>query len=96
MSLLLTTWASGAANFAMAMAGVGLLLAFTRLVRGPSLPDRVVALDLIGLLAIGMIAARVVAVNEPMLLDSASVLALVSFVGTVAYARYLMEVTKNE
>ncbi len=96
MSVLATVWSMGAANLAMAMAGAGLLLAFIRLVRGPSLPDRVVALDLIGLLAIGMIGAYVVAVDKPVLLDSARVLALVSFVGTVAFARYVWQMAKQD
>jgi hypothetical protein len=39
---------------ALAMLSVALLLAFVRLVRGPSLPDRVVALDLISILAAGI------------------------------------------
>lgn len=96
MNLLATTYSTVAANFAMALIGLAFLMAFVRLVRGPSLPDRVIALDLIGMLAIGMIAARVVAIGEPYLLDAASVLALVSFVGTVAFARYLWQETKNE
>lgn len=95
MILAVTTWAVHAAGFAMALGGIALLLGLYRLVRGPSLPDRVVAMDLIGMLAVGIIGAHVVAVDEPILLDSASVLALVSFVGTVAFARYLMQETRK-
>ncbi len=78
-----------AAGLAMAMVGLALFLAFVRLVRGPTLPDRVVALDLMGVLAVGMIAAYAVVTDQPVLLDDATVLALVGFLGTVAFARYL-------
>lgn len=74
---------------ALAMIGLSLFFTFIRLVRGPSLPDRVVALDLMGMLAIGMIAAYDIAMDQPVLLDTATVVALVGFLGTVAFARYL-------
>jgi multicomponent Na+:H+ antiporter subunit F len=65
------------------------ILAFIRLVRGPSLPDRVVALDLMAMLGIGMIAVYAIATEQPVFLDVASVLALVTFLGTVAFAYYV-------
>lgn len=73
----------------LAMLTVALFLAFFRLVRGPSLPDRVVALDLISLLAVGIIAVYTIAMNQTIFLDAVTVLALVIFLGTVAFARYL-------
>ena len=78
-----------AVGVALAMVGVAMLLTLIRLVLGPTLPDRVVALDLIGVLAVGMITAYDVATDQPRLLDAATVLALVGFLGTVAFARYL-------
>jgi multicomponent Na+:H+ antiporter subunit F len=68
---------------------VAVILAFVRLVRGPSLPDRVVALDLMSTLGIGIIAAYAIATEQPVFLDVASVLALITFLGTVAFAYYL-------
>lgn len=68
---------------------LAMVLAFVRLVRGPTLPDRVVALDLIGTLGMGMIAVYAMARDLPVLVDVAIVLALLSFLGTVAFARYL-------
>ena len=85
-----------AARLALAMVGLALFLAFVRLVRGPTLPDRVVALDLIGVLSVGMIAAWAVAMDQPVLLDPAAVLALVGFLGTVAFARYLERRGRDE
>jgi len=72
-----------------ALLTAALLLAFLRLARGPSLPDRVVALDLISMIIAGLIAAYVVWMRQPMLLDVVTVMAVISFFGTVAFARYL-------
>jgi multicomponent Na+:H+ antiporter subunit F len=76
-------------ELATAMLSLALLLAFARLVRGPSLADRVVALELIASLSVGMIAAYDVRTGLPVFLDVAMVLALVGFLGSVAYARYI-------
>lgn len=89
MSLFAVSLVEGAVTMAMAMAGLAVFLAFFRLVRGPSLPDRVVALDLIGTIAVGVIAAYDIATEQPILLDAATVVALVAFLGTVAFARYV-------
>jgi multicomponent Na+:H+ antiporter subunit F len=83
------TLVTGAAALALAMTGLAFFLAFIRLVRGPSLPDRVVALDLIGTLTVGTIAAYEVFMSQSTLLDAAVVVALVAFLGTVAFARYV-------
>jgi multicomponent Na+:H+ antiporter subunit F len=71
------------------MIGVALLLVFVRLARGPSLSDRVIALDLMAVLAVGLIAMVAFKADQPIFLDAAIVLALVAFLGTVAFARYL-------
>lgn len=68
---------------------VAMLVATLRLFMGPSLADRVVALDLIAVLAVGMISAYCVLSSQPMLLRVAILIALVGFVGTVAFAFFL-------
>lgn len=68
---------------------VAVLLAFVRLVRGPSLPDRIVALDLMATFGIGIMAVYSIATRQPVYLDVAIVVALISFLGTVAFARYV-------
>ncbi len=65
------------------------VLAFVRLIRGPTLPDRVVALDLMAAVGIGFIATYAVYTEEKVLLDVATVVALISFLATVAFAYYL-------
>jgi len=68
---------------------LAIVMAFIRLVRGPSLPDRVIALDLITTLGIGVIGVYAIATNQPVLLDVAVVLALTAFLGAVAFAYYM-------
>lgn len=71
------------------MLSLGMLLAFWRLVRGPSLADRVVAMDLLMLLGMGLVTVHAVLYQEPVLIDVAIVTALLAFLSTVAFARYL-------
>jgi multicomponent Na+:H+ antiporter subunit F len=73
----------------LSMLCIALFLAFLRLLRGPTLPDRVVALDLIALLSVGFIAIYDIVTNDTVFLDVALALALIAFVGTVAFARYM-------
>ena len=68
---------------------VALLVAFIRLVRGPTLPDRIVAMDLFGVLVVGVIVVLAGSSRVPATLDAAIVIALVGFLGTVAYATYV-------
>jgi multicomponent Na+:H+ antiporter subunit F len=63
--------------------------AFVRVVIGPSLPDRVLALDLIGLLSVSIIALYAIASGQSLFLDAAIALALISFLGTVAFSRFI-------
>ena len=62
---------------------------FIRLVLGPSLPDRVVALDILSAVAVGMMAAYAVATDRMIFLDVALVVALITFLGTIAFAYYV-------
>lgn len=68
---------------------LALVLAFVRLLWGPNLPDRVVALDLITSLLLGLIVAIAIYDKKPILMDVALILALVSFLGTISFARYV-------
>lgn len=80
-------------HFSTAMLSLTVVFAFIRLVRGPSLPDRVIALDLMTTVGIGIIAVYAISTDKPVFLDVAVILALVSFVGTIAFAYYLQKVT---
>lgn len=80
--------ASGA-GIALVVLAVALVATSIRLVRGPHLADRVVALDLLAVVAIGVMACLAVTSNKPVLLDASLAVALLAFIGTVAFARYM-------
>lgn len=77
------------ANLILPILFVAVLLAGYRLLRGPSLPDRVVALDLMGAIGVAIAATYSLVTGQEGYLDVAMVLALISFLGTVAFAIYL-------
>jgi multicomponent Na+:H+ antiporter subunit F len=68
---------------------LALLLTFARLLRGPSLPDRVIALDMLATLGIGVVSVYALSTGQPVLLDVAILLALLVFLGTVGFAYYI-------
>ena len=76
-------------EIALAMVALGAILAFARLMRGPTLPDRVIAIDLIGVLIVCTLVVVASTNAMAVFLDVAIFIALISFVGTVAYARYV-------
>ena len=76
-------------QIALATLGVALLAAVVRLIKGPTLPDRIVAMDLIGVLVVGVIVVLAGSTDVRATLDAAVVIALIGFVGTVAYASYV-------
>lgn len=67
----------------------GLLLTFLRLLKGPSIADRVVAIDLLSIFVMGIIIVYAFLTDLSIYLNAAFVMALVAFIGTVAFARYL-------
>ena len=74
---------------ASAMLAVAAGITFIRLLKGPTLPDRVIAIDLIGVLMVCILVVTAAATHQQAFLDVAMVVALISFVGTVAYSRYI-------
>lgn len=69
--------------------GIALMTAVVRIVKGPSLPDRIVAMDLVGVLVVGLIVVLAASTRVVATLDAAIVIALIGFLGTVAYATYV-------
>ena len=76
-------------TIALTVLAIALILALVRLILGPTLPDRIIAVDLTAILSIGIIATYSISTGESSLLDVALVLALIVFLGTVVFARYL-------
>ena len=61
-----------------------------RIAQGPTAADRMVAIDILGTVVVGFVAIITILTGKAYLLDVALVWALVSFVGTLALAKYLV------
>ena len=83
-------------DIVFAMLVLAMFIAFIRLAKGPSLPDRVVALDVITAISAAILAVATIAMKQSVFLDAAIVLALISFLGTIAFARYLERRARGE
>jgi multicomponent Na+:H+ antiporter subunit F len=77
---------TGIVMFMLALAAA---IVFVRLLKGPSLPDRVVATDLLGTLSVGLLVVGAAASGQRAFLDAAIIIALIAFVSNVAYARFI-------
>ncbi len=71
------------------LVGLGILFTVTRLVKGPSLADKAVAVDTLNIIIIGVVVLIAVLYNNELFLDIAIVYAILAFLETVVYARYL-------
>ncbi|WP_339801631.1 monovalent cation/H+ antiporter complex subunit F [uncultured Marinobacter sp.] len=76
-------------NIVYIMLSAALLMAFIRLTRGPSLPDRVVALELIASIVVGYVGVHAINTNVSSLLDVAIVIALTAFLAAIGFARFV-------
>lgn len=65
-----------------------ILMIFFRLLTGPTLIDRIVALDLFITASIGMISAYSIFLNQTIFLDVVVIMTLLAFLGTVAFSFY--------
>ncbi|MCH5715217.1 monovalent cation/H+ antiporter complex subunit F [Niabella hibiscisoli] len=68
---------------------LSVVLVFVRLFKGPAIVDRVIALDLIITIGIGIITVYSIRQNQKILLDVAIILALIAFLGTIAFSYYI-------
>jgi len=75
---------------------ISVVLVFIRFIKGPGVVDRVIALDLLITIGIAIIAMYSVITNQPTFLDIAMILALIAFLGTVAFSYYLQRRKKND
>lgn len=69
--------------------GIALIIAMVRLVRGPGLADRVVALEVIGATVMCVLGVLAIISGSTAYFDVTLVIALITFLGTVAVAAYI-------
>lgn len=77
-----------AINGAQILVILSIMIGFVRLARGPSLPDRIIALDMMTVSIATFCAIFAISRNDSMFLDIVVVLGLVGFLATVAMARF--------
>jgi multicomponent Na+:H+ antiporter subunit F len=82
-------------DLSLILIGVAILLGLIRLCRGPTLSDRIVALDMMTSAVIGFCAIYAVKTRTEAFLDIAVALALVSFVSVIALARYAIRLARR-
>ena len=87
MSAILTAFV----GLSLVLVVASLILICVAVVRAPTLPDRILALDTLTTVSIGAIAGITVATGFLLFVDVAIALGLVGFLATVAFARYVLE-----
>ena len=78
-----------AVNVSFVLVMLGVVFAFIRLIIGPTLPDRIVALDMMTVLIVSFCGLYAILGEDTAFIDVAIVLALVGFLATVALARFV-------
>ena len=83
-------------TFAYIALAIGLLACFVRVVHGPSLADRVLAVDLMTVSGAGLMAVSAIAFSDSVFLDIALFLIVTGFVGTAAFAQFIEQQRRRE
>jgi multicomponent Na+:H+ antiporter subunit F len=78
-------------NVALFILLFAFILAFIRLLKGPTVNDRIVALDLIASVLMAFILCYSVLINKAIYIDITIVISLISFIGTIAISTYLKQ-----
>lgn len=74
---------------ALVLFSITIAIAVIRIILGPSLPDRVLALDVIGVNLIATIAVTSVVMDTTAFLEVILILGVLSFIGTIAYSKFI-------
>jgi multicomponent Na+:H+ antiporter subunit F len=81
--------------FVLPVISISILLVFIRILKGPTIEDRIVGLDILSAIAIGFISVYASITDSKTILDIGIILALLAFLGTVAFAYYLERRTRK-
>jgi multicomponent Na+:H+ antiporter subunit F len=68
---------------------ITIAIAVIRIVLGPSMPDRVIGLDVMGVNLIATIAVISVMMNTKAFLEVILILGILSFIGTIAFSKFI-------
>ena len=76
-------------NVALVILSIAMVGFLYRVVKGPSVADRVIALDVMGITLAGIVAIVSILLNTSAFLDVILLIGILAFVGTVAFAKFL-------
>ena len=76
-------------NIAVGAVSLAMALCAWRLMRGPHITDRVLAIDTLYINAVALVVLLGIRLQTPLLFEAALIMAMLGFVSTVALARYL-------
>lgn len=79
-----------ALTVAFVLVGLAFAMSFARLLMGPDVTDRVLALDTLYINAIALLVLLGIQLASPLYFEAALLIALMGFVGTVALSKYLL------
>jgi multicomponent K+:H+ antiporter subunit F len=79
-----------AISIAMLLLGIAIALNLWRLILGPALPDRILALDTMYINAIALLVLFGIYQGSMLYFEAALLIAVMGFVGTVALSKYLL------
>ncbi|AZR80855.1 cation:proton antiporter [Thiomicrospira sp. XS5] len=77
-------------EIAFVMVSLALVLSFYRLLKGPDIPDRILALDTLYINSIALLILFGLYLGSPLYFEAALLIAVMGFVGTVALSKYLL------
>jgi multicomponent Na+:H+ antiporter subunit F len=85
-------------TLSLLIVAISTLLFVYRLIKGPSTPDRVIALDAIGINLIAITAIISIALNSNAFVEIILLLGILAFIGTVAFSKWLEkgEIIEND
>jgi multicomponent Na+:H+ antiporter subunit F len=86
----------GAAQIAMVILLVSMILVLWRLVKGPTAADRVIAMDLLSVLVVTFLVSLAIHTRETSYLDVAIAYACIAFLGTIALARFIQRASRHD
>ncbi|WP_152656983.1 Na(+)/H(+) antiporter subunit F1 [Oceanobacillus sp. CFH 90083] len=79
----------GMLTAALVLYGISICISVFRIIIGPSLPDRIVALDMVGVMLVSSIAIVSVMLTTTAFLEVILILAILAFISTIAFSKYI-------
>lgn len=74
---------------ALVLIGIAIVITLIRIIIGPSLPDRILSLDIVGVQIVSVLAIISIILKTDAFLGVLLILAILSFIGTIAFTKFI-------